>query len=92
MDKVASLGCICCLLNGCKDTPAQIHHIRKNQGKSVRNHRLVLPLCPYHHTDGPEGEAVHAGEKVWKWEEFFLWHLVERLLERMPRVIGECRA
>ena len=44
MGKVAELGCIVCT------APAQIHHIREDQGMSQRaSNWLVIPLCPEHH-------------------------------------------
>ena len=55
MDRVAALGCIACILDGYEDTPACIHHIDR-----CRDHMRVLPLCPWHHQDGPPGSAIHA--------------------------------
>ena len=44
--KVAALGCI---LPDCH-APACIHHIREDQGTSMRaSHFLVVPLCFEHH-------------------------------------------
>ena len=88
MERVRALGCVCCLLSGSRDVPASVHHIRKGVGKGVRNHRWTIPLCPYHHQDGPPGQAVHAGEKVWKWDEIVLLHLVQELLARQTHTTG----
>jgi hypothetical protein len=46
-DKVARLGCILCRQFGFKDTPAEIHHIRRFGG--LRENAEVIPLCPEHH-------------------------------------------
>lgn len=61
MDKVASLGCIACQVDGYEDTPACIHHVDRS-----RDHMRVLPLCPWHHQNGPEGQAIHAGRPAWE--------------------------
>ena len=48
LNKVASVGCILCRAAfGVKDSPAEIHHIRRFGGK--RSTSPVIPLCPEHH-------------------------------------------
>lgn len=47
--KVAELGCIVCRRLGYIGTPAEIHHIRSNQGWGRSSHFHTLPLCPEHH-------------------------------------------
>lgn len=47
LNRVADLGCILCRNLGHKDTPAEIHHIRRMGGK--RDNAPVIPLCPEHH-------------------------------------------
>ena len=63
MNRVASLGCICCLNMGLGETPAEIHHIGNGtMGKRASNYE-VIPLCETHHRTGNIGTAVHAGRK-----------------------------
>lgn len=45
-NKLVSLGCIACRIDGHNDTPAEIHHI-KDYGN--HNHDRVIPLCQAHH-------------------------------------------
>ena len=58
--KIAGLGCILC------ESPAQVHHLREGQGMGQRNHWLVIPLCPRHHTERHERPDMfriqHGGE------------------------------
>ena len=47
-DKVAQLGCVLCrVIYEIKDSPAELHHIRRFGGK--RENAPVIPLCPEHH-------------------------------------------
>lgn len=52
MKKVASIGCIICLLYLHVESPAEIHHV---EGKTDPGcHFLILPLCMKHHrAEGP---------------------------------------
>jgi hypothetical protein len=65
--RVAALGCICPLpdkkgWNRC-EAPAEIHHILNGtMGRKASNYEAI-PLCPYHHRQGPFGEAVHNGTR-----------------------------
>lgn len=34
----------------------------------------VIPLCDLHHDSGVPGESVHAGRRIWKWDEDVLLH------------------
>jgi len=61
--KVARLGCILCRYLGYGETPAQIHHIRRNATK--RSNSPVIPLCREHHI-GDTG--VHSLGKKGKFE------------------------
>lgn len=79
MDRVASLGCIVCLDLGEPDTPACIHHLDRS-----RDHMRVLPLCPYHHTDGGYGIAIHAGRPIWH----RTYGTEEELLLRVNKQVG----
>ena len=44
--KIAELGCSLCRHLQLGETPAELHHIRRNM---PRNLAPVIPLCPYHH-------------------------------------------
>ena len=58
MSMVASLGCIIC------GQAANLHHPRFAAGLAQRaSDRLVIPLCPWHHQDGPWGTALHKGQE-----------------------------
>lgn len=46
-DKVARQGCVLCAVLGYGESPAEIHHIRRNGGK--RTDAPVIGLCPEHH-------------------------------------------
>lgn len=74
---LVAMGCWCC------GKPAQIHHLRKGAPKGGRAPWWrTIPLCPTHHTDGGPGVAVHAGTRIWKWEEeAVLWAVNHRLAE-----------
>lgn len=70
------LGCICCGKRG-----AEIHHLRKGMGKSVRSPWWrTIPLCAEHHREGRIGVAVHAGPRAWAWCELALLEETDRLL------------
>ncbi|WP_411782841.1 Ref family recombination enhancement nuclease [Bradyrhizobium sp. UFLA01-814] len=63
LSKVAALGCICPLpdrfgVSRC-EAPVEIHHISNGTlGRKASNYETIPP-CPYHHRQGPFGEAVH---------------------------------
>ena len=76
MNRVAELGCIIC------GSPAEIHHLRTGAGMGQRGNE-VIPLCPFHHRQGPFGEAIHSGAK-----EFAKKHGDERtLLDKLNRIL-----
>lgn len=59
-DRIASLGCIACLLDGRRNYHVSIHHIAGRTRPEA--HLQVLPLCAGHHQDGtgaPGLIAVH---------------------------------
>ena len=67
LSMVASFGCIACEKLGFFGTPAEIHHVRFDQGASQRaSHFKILPLCSHHHRNGGYGEAFHAGQRIWE--------------------------
>lgn len=66
-DAVARLGCIVCSNLGHGQSPAEIHHVRFEQGLSQRASDFeVLPLCYLHHRGGIHGVSFHAGRRTWE--------------------------
>lgn len=66
LNKVASVGCILCRAAfGVKDSPAEIHHIRRFGGKRATS--PVIPLCPEHHrgNSGVHGLGAKGFEAKW---------------------------
>ncbi len=60
LEAVAGLGCIIC------GAPAQVHHLNAH-GMGLRaDHFHTIPLCPYHHQQGPFGEAIHNGKRTFE--------------------------
>ena len=60
-DAVVKLGCIACRRLGLYGSPPQLHHPRHipngpGMGQKSSDY-CVIPLCPRHHTDGPD--SVH---------------------------------
>lgn len=60
-DKIASLGCIACRIDGYHNPLVSIHH---TQGRTKKGaHMLVLALCAGHHQNGTGNDkkmlAVH---------------------------------
>jgi hypothetical protein len=59
-DRMASLGCIACRMDGNNTPDVSIHHIDGRTKPGA--HQMVLPLCAGHHQDGtgfPGLIAVH---------------------------------
>ena len=88
MGRVAALGCILCDHLGLGATPAQVHHVREDQGGAQRaSNDLTVPLCPEHHTGktGLHGLGTRAFERTYGLSELDLLALT---LERLE---GGCR-
>lgn len=62
MALVARLSCIICRKRGYPDSPAEVHHVRKNGGLRENVDKWTIPLCPYHHRIGPD--AVHNARRL----------------------------
>ena len=56
-EKVASLCCLACRINGVNNTPAELHH---PYGRCGDNEFKVIPLCPPHHRSGNHESPVSA--------------------------------
>ena len=64
MEAVSNYGCIACHQDGL-NVPAEIHHIRKHTGMSLKPpHTKILPLCASHHRTGKI--SVHLGKKAFE--------------------------
>lgn len=75
--RVASLGCLICR------RPAEVHHLTgAGMGKRA-SHFDTIPLCPYHHRQGPHGEAVHNGTKTFEAK----YGTQEEMLEKTRRLL-----
>lgn len=81
-EKIAQLGCILCLYYGYKDTPCEIHHIRRYGGK--RDNAPVIGLCPEHHrgNTGIHGLGRKAFEAKHEITEDTLLELTKHLIEK----------
>lgn len=77
-DNVARVGCaLCRFVLGYRDTPAEVHHIRR---AGIRNDAPVIPLCPEHHrgNTGIHGMGRKAFERKYGITEEYL---LEKTLE-----------
>ena len=82
MARVRELGCLIC------GAPASIHHINCHGMGMKASDFETIPLCPYHHQDGPFGEAIHNGKRTWEARygtERHLLTLVQAKLTQEPR-------
>jgi hypothetical protein len=82
LDRVARVGCILCRSAfGVKDSPAEIHHIRRFGGK--RSTSPVIPLCPEHHrgNSGVHGLGAKGFEVKWGITQEALLAQLHELLE-----------
>jgi len=84
MARVAALGCILCRHLGWGETPAQVHHLREEQGAGQRaSDMLTVPLCPEHHSGatGVHGLGRRGFEARYKLSELDLLAMTLQLLE-----------
>lgn len=87
MDRVASIGCIACRIDGHYTPEVSIHHIdgRTKPGAHFR----IIPLCAHHHQDSPEGRekgfiAVHP----WKAQFEAMYGKQECLLRQVNEMLS----
>lgn len=84
-NRVAALGCIVCRNLGHGQSPAEIHHVRFQQGMGQRASDFeVLPLCYLHHRGGIHGVSFHAGQRTWEVE----YGTEAQLLEQVSKLLG----
>jgi hypothetical protein len=82
--KIAELGCSLCRHLGSEGTPAELHHIRRNN--IPRSQAPVIALCPYHHRGS--NTSIHGmGRKRFE-REYGVSE--EQLLEQTLELIGDC--
>lgn len=84
LGRVGALGCILCRHLGWGETPAQVHHLREEQGAGQRaSDFLTVPLCPEHHTGatGFHGLRAREFERRYKLSELDLLAMTLELLE-----------
>lgn len=84
-NKMASIGCIACLLDGRFNLLVSIHHI---DGRTKKNaHKEVLPLCAPHHqqddADELERIAVHPNKARFEQRYGSQYELLGRVMERI---------
>lgn len=84
MGRVAEVGCILCHHLGYGHSPAEVHHIRTDQGVSMRaSDLLTVPLCPEHHrgASGVHGLGKRGFERTYKLSELDLLAMTIEALE-----------
>lgn len=61
---ISELGCCVCVREGLGPTPPEVHHVLTGRaGFRKADDDMTIGLCPYHHRQGPNGQAVHAGKR-----------------------------
>ncbi len=67
LNKVASIGCVACHIQGTPGTPAEIHHPRAGTGMGRRaSHYDAIGLCAPHHrgTAGLSVPSIHGSKNA----------------------------
>ncbi len=90
MNDIVQIGCICCIEEGSL-TPYEmppeytaIHHI---DGKTKPEaHLKTIPICPFHHQEGPDARHVNKKRFVEK------FGTEEYLLKRTGEILNEYRS
>ena len=83
--RVAKLGCLVCY------RPAQVHH-KTGAGWALRaTDWHTMPLCPYHHTDGPHGECVHRGTPTFEGKYGTQDEMIARTFHKLAMIYPEYR-
>lgn len=77
-ERVASLPCA-----ACGSSPVEVHHvIFDGRARITRNHRLVVPLCPFTcHRTGPQAVHVIGERAFWELHGINLYERAQRLWE-----------
>lgn len=89
LDRVQTLGCVACYLQGLPGSQAEIHHPRAGTGLAHRaSHFDAIPLCPPHHrgTNHPAVPSIHLAKRAFINQfgtEQELLELVRRKLEKV---------
>ena len=74
MLRVKSLPCLVCRRLGlAQQGPTEAHHLKRDPvtgqvlgGGQKAPDRHTIPLCAWHHREGPPGVAFHAGRGKWE--------------------------
>lgn len=86
LGRVAALGCILCREHfGVEGTPAEIHHLREEQGAAQRGSDwLAIPLCPSCHrgASGLHGLGRRGFERRYRLSELDLLAMTIEALEQ----------
>jgi len=88
-DRMASLGCIVCYLDGRYMEEVSIHHMEGRTRSGV--HMKVLPLCAGHHQDGT-GIAGLIAVHPWKARFEKKYGRQEELLELCKELLAKRQA
>ena len=86
-DRIASLGCICCRIDGRFNPLVSIHHIEGRTKKGC--HRKVLALCAGHHQDGTGNDRTMIAVHPWKARFEDRYGTQEQLMEMTNHLLGE---
>lgn len=87
MGLVKQLGCAACRQErGYSTGPSHAHHINcRGMGMKASDFETI-PLCDLHHDGGIPGVSVHAGVRVWRFDERLLLELTWARLQLLGRV------
>lgn len=85
-DKMAGVGCICCLHDGIYNPHVSLHHIdgRTKPG----SHYKVLPLCGFHHQQDDRSGVIAVHPNKARFEREYGSQL--ELLEEVKKLAGVC--
>lgn len=89
LDRVQTLGCVACYLQGTPGTRAEIHHPQAGTGAGRKaSHWDAIALCPAHHrgTQHPAVPSIHLAKRAFINQfgtEQELLELVRRKLEKV---------
>lgn len=86
MDAVQQLGCIVCLLDMNKYTPAEIHHITGKTSPGA--HFNILPLCNLHHR-GQNDNSLYTSRHPYKKRFEARYGAEEYLKEQVDKLLEE---
>lgn len=84
--RVASIGCIACLIDGNFNPVVSIHH---TDGRTKPGaHMKVLPLCASHHQDGTGNDKSAVAIHPWKARFHELYGTQDDLLKMVEEILN----